>query len=157
MSTVNQLHRCFCCSGKPRPRSQELEAVSGLGLAVLFSEAGRTAWPTSPLLLLDLRPRQQDGQPGREQEKDGVRVQSWAPRCARDQSPRGCVGSRAPSHTFGASLNNCCRNAHPHSSFCRTGRKRNNEGKGKGRERRTPTHKPKLISGIYYEITTWAP
>lgn len=76
-----------------------------------------------------------------------------------DRWPGGCVGRRAPSHTFWASLN-CCRNAHLDTSFCRTGRKRNNGGWGKGRERRTPTHKPKLIPGIYCEITAkvlWAP
>lgn len=76
-----------------------------------------------------------------------------------DRCPSGCGGRRASSHTFWASLNNRCRNAHLDRSFCKTGRKRNNGGRGKGRERRTPTHKPKSISGVSYEITAkvlWA-
>lgn len=158
-STANQWCWCLCCSGQPCPCSQELGAVSGLGLAVLFSRAGRAGWPTSPPCLWELRPRQQDRQPGKEQEKDGVQALSWAPRQGGDRWPGGCVSRRALSRTFWASLN-CCRNAHLDTSFCRTGRKRNNGGWGKGRERRTPTHKPKLIPGIYCEITAkvlWAP
>lgn len=66
------------------------------------------------------------------------------------------AGAHEPAQMFWASLNSLCRNAHRDTSFCRTGRK----GSGKGRERHTPTHKPKLISGVYSEITAkvlWAP
>lgn len=52
---------------------QELGAVSELGLAVLFSKAGR---PSSPSCLWDLRPREQDVESDKEQEKDGFRAQT---------------------------------------------------------------------------------
>lgn len=62
-------------------------------------------------------------------------------------------GEESPvAHTWGKSeqlLQKCS------SSFflLQNGRKRNNGGRGKGGERRTPTHKPKLIFGVYCEIT----
>lgn len=73
--TVNLLHWCLCCSGQPHPCSQEQGAVSGLGLTVLFVNLS--------ILPADLRSTQQGGQPDKEQEKDGVRAQTWALRHAR--------------------------------------------------------------------------
>lgn len=145
---------------QPAASSRQPRAVSGLGLALLFGRAGRPGRPTSPPCLQHLRPRQKGGQPGKEREKDGVRARSGALRHWGHRWSRGRAGRRAPWRTLGASLNSRCRNAHLHTSFCRTGRKRNNGARGKGRERRTPTHKPKLISDVYYEITAevlWAP
>jgi len=104
-----------------------------------------------------LRPREQHGQPGKEQEKDRVRAQTWALRRGGDQCHSGCVGRSALSHTFWASLNSCCRNAHLETSFWGTGMKRNNEGRA---DKDAHPHKPKLISGVYCEITAkvlWTP
>lgn len=96
------------------------------------------------------------GDPGRaaqhRAEKDGVRSQP-------EGCPRGCVGRSACAGTdiLGKSeqpLQKCSL------WFFLLQNWKEEEWWGKGRERHTPAHKPKLISGVYSEITAkvwWVP
>lgn len=105
---------------------------SGLWLTILFSRAaGQAAKPLCPGSRTDdlARSRRRTGW--------GHSPGLWG--LQQDWCSGGCVGRSASSHTFWASLNSCCRNAHLDTTFSKIGRKRNNGGEGGG-HRKKHTH-----------------